>query len=429
VSFIVVASGLATIIISLAPALFASREDAAEALRLGTGSRPRQASFSRRALVAVQVAASFTLLVGGGMVLKGMQQLQTVDPGFDPERQLVARVDLVLQNYSEAEGRLFHRRLRENLIGRPEIEAVGLAFNIPLSLSMQTHGIEPEGYEIPEGERLLVDVNTVGEGYFEAMGISFIEGRPFNASDTPDTHPVVIVNEAFRDRFWPGESPLGKRVLRGDAWFDVVGMVPTGKYFGLGEDPKPYMYYAFGQHYEGMTNIHIRTAGDPLLMVDTVRREIGALDPTLPVQELNAMTGRIDFALMPFRIATGAMWTFGLIAVLLSSIGLYGLVAYFVNRQKREIGIRIALGAVRGDVLRHVIGRGMRLTVTGLAIGFIFALGAASLASTAIRGLRVFDPVLLGIPMILLGAIAFVASLFPALLAARIAPAETLRVE
>ncbi len=429
IGFIFVSSGLATILISLAPALFASREDITSALKTGLGLQPRRASFSRRALVAVQVAASFTLLVGGGMVLKGMQQMRSVNPGFDPEHQLVAQVDLLLNRYSEAEGRLFYRQIKERLMGLPEVESAGLAFTIPLSLSLVTHTIEIEGYEIPEGERIMVDVNTVDEDYFTTLGIPIVEGRPFTVFDTPDSRPVVIVNEAFRDRFWPEESPLGKRVLHGGNWHEIVGMVPTGKYLGLGEDPKSYMYYAYGQNYNGMMNVHIRTSTDPLLLADAVRREVAALDPSLPVNELNPMTGRIDFALMPFQIATVAMWTFALIAILLSSIGLYGLVAYFVNRQKREIGIRIALGAVKGNVLRHVIGRGMRLTIIGLGVGFVFALGAAVLASTAIPGLQPFDPVILGIPMVLLGVIAFVASLFPALLAARIAPAETLRSE
>jgi predicted permease len=389
----------------------------------------RRAAFSRRMLVTVQVAASFTLLVGGGLVLRGMQHMQDIDPGFEPENQLLVSLDLAMQGYSEEEGRIFFHDLKNRLNTMPGVEAVGLALNIPLSLMAQTHGCEPEGYEIPEGERLLVMVNTVDEGYLAAMGIPILEGRGFTAFDDEDAPPILVVNEAFRDRYWPGESPIGKRVKHADTWFEVVGMVPTGKYFALGEKPRPQYYYAFNQNYFGMMTVHVRVDSDPLALVDAVRREVADLDPMMPVGELNTMAGRISFSLMPYSIATGVMWMFGLIAVLLASIGLYGLVAYFVNRQTREIGIRMALGALNSDVLRFVVERGMRLTFVGLGIGLICSMGVSVLASTTLPGVRLFEPLLMGIPLLLLAVIALLASFFPARRAIRITPMDALRVE
>lgn len=426
--FIFVATVIAAVLISLTPAIQASRENIASALSSGDGMQPRQATLSRRMLVTVQVAASFTLLVGSGLVLRGMQHMQDVDPGFDPQNQLLATVDLAMQGYSDDEGRIFCRELKSRLRNLPGVEAVGMALNIPLSLTAQTNACEPEGYEIPEGERLLAGVNIVDEGYFAAMGIPILEGRVFTEFDNEEAPPVIIVNEAFRDRFWPGESPIGKRVKHADVWMEVVGMVPTGKYFSLGEDPSPHYYYAFDQNYFGMMTIHIR-GSEPLALVDAVRREVAELDPMLPVGELNSMAGRISFSLMPYSIATGVMFMFGLIAVLLASIGLYGLVDYFVSRQTKEIGIRMALGALNSDVLRFVVGRGMRLTFTGLAIGLVCAIGISMLARTVLPGLDSVEPLLLGIPLLLLGMIAFLASFFPAHRATRIAPVDALRIE
>jgi predicted permease len=427
--FMLAATVVVTLLIGLTPAIQALREDVVASLKSGDGRRPHRAHLARRALVAVQVAVSFALLAGGGMVLKGLRHMQQIDPGFDPDGQLVAGLDLTLQRYSEEEGRRFFTDLKERLLGLPGVEAVGLAFSIPLSLMMQTHGVEPEGYEVPEGERLLVDVNTVDEDYFTAMGIPILEGRAFTRFDDPAAPPVVIVNEAFRDRFWPGASPIGRRIKHGETWYEVVGMVPTGKYLGLGEEPRPYYYYAFAQDYIGMVNLHIRTSGNPLALAPAVRREVAELDPSLPVGELNTMRGRTAFALMPYTIATGAMWVFGLLSILLASIGLYGLVAYFVNRQRREIGIRMALGARERDVLWHVVGRGLRITLIGLAIGLVFALGTSVMVSGLIRGLHPIEPLVLGIPMLLLTAIALAASWFPARQAVRISPVEVMRSE
>jgi predicted permease len=428
-AFILAATVMVTFLIGLTPSVQALREDVVASLKSGEGRSPRRAHLARRTLVAVQVAVSFTLLAGGGMVLKGLHHMQGIDPGFDPEHQLVARLDLTLQRYTEEEGLNFFQELKQRLSGLPGVTSVGLAFNIPLSLSAQTHGSEPEGYEIPEGQRLLVDVNTVDEDYFTAMGIPILEGRTFTSFDNVDAPPVVIVNEAFRDRFWPGTSAIGRRLHHADHWYEVVGMVPTGKYLGLGEEPRPYYYYAFAQNYIGMVNLHIRTSGDPLALAPAVRREVAALDPTLPVGELNTMRGRTAFALLPYTVATGAMWVFGLFSILLAAIGLYGLVAYFVSRQRREIGIRMALGAKDGDVLRHVVGRGIRITLTGLAVGLVLALGTSVMVSSLIRGLRPIEPVVLGIPLLLLTAIALAASWFPARQATRIPPVEVMRSE
>ncbi len=395
--FIFISTAVATVLISLTPEIHATRANIVSALKSGDSMLSRRAALSRRMLVMVQVAASFTLLVGGGLVLRGMEHMREIDPGFDSENQLLVSLDLAVQGYSEEEGNILFHDLKNRLSTLPGVEAVGMAFNIPLSLMSQTHICEPEGYEAPETERLQVMVNTVDEGYFTAMGIPILEGRSFVTFDDEGTQPVLIVNEMFRDRYWPGESPIGKRVKHGDTWFEVVGMVPTGKYFALSEKPR--------------------------------RREVTDLDPMLPVGELNTMAERINFSLMPYSIASGVMWMFGFIAMLLASIGLYGLVAYFVNRQTREIGVRMALGALNSDVLRFVVGRSMRLTFIGLCIGLICATGVSVLASAAFPGIRAFEPLLMGIPLLILILIALLASFFPARRAIRITPVDALRVE
>ncbi|MFC1545368.1 ABC transporter permease [Gemmatimonadota bacterium] len=427
--FIFSATVAATVLISLTPAIHASRANIASALKSGSNMLSRRATFSRRILVIVQVAASFTLLVGGGLVLRGMEHMREIDPGFDAGNQLLLSLDLTVQGYSEEEGSAFFRDLKDRLSTLPGVEAVGMAFNIPLSLMSQTHVCDPEGYMIPEDERLQVMVNTVDEGYFTAMGIPILEGRSFGVFDDESAPPVIIVNEEFRDRYWSGESPIGKRVKHGDTWFEVVGMVPTGKYFSLSERSRPHYYYAFGQSYQGLMTIHIRSDSYPLALADAVRREVADLDQALPVDELSTMAGRISFSLMPYSIASGVMWMFGCIAMLLASIGLYGLVSYFVNRQTREIGVRMALGAVNSDVLRYVIGRGMRLTLVGLGIGLVCAAGVSVMAGATFPGIRAFEPLILGIPMLLLILIAFLASYFPARRAIRITPIDALKAE
>jgi predicted permease len=294
-------------------------------------------------------------------------------------------------------------------------------------LSSQQNGLSVPGYEPREGELMSVDFNVVDEGYFGAMGVELLAGRTFDERDDASGAPVIIVNEVMAQRFWPGESPLGKVVSTTGAEREVIGVVESGKYRTLGEEPLPYMYFAHGQIFRHDMTVHVRTQGDPGALTGALRDEVLALDPEMAVYSVQTMDSYLGLALMPARIAGVTLGAFGLLGLLLAAVGIYGVMAYSVAQRRREIGIRVALGADRGSVLGMVVRQGMVLAGIGVVIGLGGAFGASKFVTSLLYGGQAITPAtFLGVPFAL-SLVAFLATYLPARRAARLDPMKVLR--
>jgi putative ABC transport system permease protein len=282
-----------------------------------------------------------------------------------------------------------------------------------------------------------VHFNVVGPGYFETMRIPIFRGRSFTGQDRQGAPGVVIVNEAFAQRYWSGQDPIGKRLSLGWAQeggqpiypLEVIGVAKDGKYVTLGEDPRPFVYYPHRQNYEAAMTVLVRTTGDPKTLVEAVRNEVRALDPHLPTFDVKTLTEHMGITLLPVRLAATLLGIFGFLALLLAAVGIYGVVSYSVSQRTHEIGIRMALGARAWDVLRLVIAQGLSLTLIGVAIGLAAAFGATRFLTFLLYGISPTDPLTFVGLSALLAAVALLACYIPARRAMKVDPMVALRYE
>ncbi len=420
---------LAGLVFGLAPALQAANPDTVSAIKGQTAEGVGSSRVSR-GLVVAQVALSLVLLVSSGLFLRSLQGATEIDPGFDEPRSLVmAAVDPGLQGYDEARSREFLDRLLESVSAMPDVTAAGFVSDPPLGLGSSDRGVRVPGYEFTEEERRSIQYAYVTEGYLEAMGIDLIEGRTFTRQDDPTAPPVIIVNRRFRDRFWPGQSAVGQVVQTAGKDRTVVGVVETGKYRSLGEEPSEYMYLPQREIAETALALVARTAGDPREVLGRIQRTVRELDPDLPVSDLRTMEDHMGIALLPARLGGAVLGLFGVLGLVLAAVGIYGVMAYSVAQRTREIGIRVALGASAGRVLELVVGEGMRLALIGTVLGLAGAAAAARLVRGLLYNVSALDPVAFaGVPLLLVG-VAALAVYLPARRAARVEPMRALKVD
>jgi predicted permease len=418
----------------LLPALRASGTGPIESLKARGAEAPRGRRIALRdALVVAQVAGSLVLLVGAGLFLRSLSRAQAIDPGFDPERGLVFSLDLAAQGYDATRGSAFYRTLQERLAAAPGVAAVSFSTCLPLTLGGERRGFRAVGYAPGPGEDMEVASSFVGAAYFETMRTPLARGRGFTLQDAPGTRPVVVVNEAFVRRFWPGRNGLGERLVlpweEGEVEMEVIGVARDGKYSSLGEEPTPYIFYPHRQLYRSEMAVVVRTQGDPTALVPEVRRQVAALDATLPVYEVKTLLAHLGTALFPARAAATLLGLTGALALLLAAVGLYGVLSYLVTLRTREIGVRMALGASREDVVRLVVGRGLGLVASGLAIGLVLAGLVTRFASFLLYGTSPLDPLTFAAIPTLLLSVALLAAGEPARRALRVDPAVCLREE
>jgi predicted permease len=426
--FTFVVTVLTGVLFGLTPALASTRTDLVTVLKEGSPVQLSGASRLRRSLVVAQIALSLALLIGAGLAVRSLQNAHDLNPGFVPEHQLAASLELGMQQYDEVKGRQFVRSLRERLRNLSGVEAVGFSNSIPLHLSASQTGVLPEGYTPPPNANdPSIDYSIVDYGYFAAMGVPILRGRGFLETDNAASSPVMIINEMFAQRFWQGQNPIGKHVRRGDKDYLVIGVTGNGKYFSLGEEPKSFLYLPMEQIYRSSIYVHVRTAADPAGFLETVRREIGLIDDKLPVSDLQTMNDALGFAFLPARMAAGVVSAFASLALFLAAIGLYGVIAFSVSQGARDIGIRMALGAQSGDVLRLVIRGGMTLTAIGLAIGLAIGIMLMQLMKGILYGLSPMDPLSYTSAIAALAAVALLAMYLPARRAAKVDPIVALR--
>ena len=416
------------LLFGLAPALQATRPSLIPALK---GEAPAGQSRSRasKGLVVAQMALSIVLLVSAGLFLRDLMNVTTVNKGFVGENLLIADLEPSLQGYDRARSEELYRRLRDHLTALPNVRAVGYTAIVPLGLNESDSYVEIAGYTPSKNENMSLQRTQVTPGYFEAMGIPLKQGRGFTDQDDSASARVMVVNEQMAKKYWPGTSPLGRTVKYGGRDHTVIGVVPTGKYQRLGEPPTPFYYLAQAQHWSNALSIVVRTTGDPEAVAPALRSAAAGFDQNLPVSGVRTMSKHLGIALMPARLAGAALGVFGLLGLVLASIGMYGVMAYTVSQRRREIGIRMAIGAAAGDVVGMIMKQGLGLVIIGAAIGIAGALGASRLLRGVLYGSSVVDPVtFVGVPL-LLTAVAALASWLPARRASGVDPLEALRRE
>jgi predicted permease len=370
------------------------------------------------------------LLVGGGLMLRALRQAQTLDLGFDPQNAIEAGFDLRLQGYENGRGREFQKRLLERVGALPGAQAAGFADLVPVDLHFSRVPVFIEGQPPDRGASApRAMTSRVSPGYFQAMKTRLIAGREFTERDDEKAPRVAIVNETFARLYFPGEDPIGKRFSIGSAEsprMEIIGVAQDGKYAGLNEDPKPFAYRALWQSSLRSTSLIVRSSNDPQKMIAAVGRELREMDASLPVST-KTMVEHMSLPLLPARIAAGVLGSFGLLALLLAAIGIYGVMSYSVSSRTREIGVRMALGAQRSDVLKMVIGQGMKLTLIGVMIGLAAAVVLTRLMKSLLYGVSATDPLTYAAVVALLIHVALAACYIPARRSSRVDPIAALR--
>ncbi|HEX5964703.1 MAG TPA: ADOP family duplicated permease, partial [Pyrinomonadaceae bacterium] len=436
--FTLVISLATGLIFGLAPAWHSSNPDVVPVLKgdLDSSQRAkgRRRLSLRSALVVVQVALSLAVLVCGGLFIKSFRQAQTMDPGFGTKNALITTLDPELVGYDSERSRNFFRQAIERAASLPGVEAAATARLLPLGDSSNSSGpILREGETLARGSagRTIMN-NVISAGYFNAMQIPIVEGRDFDDRDHTKSQRVVIINQEMAKTLWPGENAVGKRILIGTDSKDpieVVGVVKTGKYRNLAEDAKPYFYHAMTQRRPANMNLVMRTSGDPRGLAGAIRKEMQSIDRSVPISSVKTMTEHLTYALWAPNMAASFSLAFGVLAILLSAVGLYSVMAYVVSQRTREVGIRMALGANRADVLKMITVQGMRLAVIGVVIGLLLSLGLARALSSLLIGVSGYDVTTFVIVSALLVLVALIACYLPARRATKIDPLVALRYE
>jgi predicted permease len=428
---VAVSSGL---FFGLAPALQATRADLATALK-DTGKTLRFRRFGARNLFVLgQVAGSMVLVAISALLLRDVQLADTLDIGFDPDNVTVLSLNLNHGDYDADAGRRFLQGLTERLERTPGVEAVAIAHWVPMSGSTWTQRVVPEGYDPASQDLPWSVVNGVTPGFFDLVGIPLMAGRDFTADDDADAPLVMIVNEAFAARFWPDQAPVGKTVqpVGYSVPAVVVGVVGDARYSKAdfaGEVTSPHYWFSSAQVYEPDSRVHIGTRGDQASIMRSIRDDVRALDPDLPIVELASMRDITERALEEERIAAVVLGGFGAAALLLAMMGIYGALAFAVVDRTRELGVRLALGARPERLVAMVVAQGLRTSAVGIVVGLFLSVLVAMGMQSLLVGVGTLDPVSLGGSVVLLALAAVVASVVPAVRAASVDPIQSLRVD
>ena len=431
-TFALVLSIVTGILFSLIPALQSSKPQLVPALKDESSMAGFRRSRLRNFLVIAQVSLSLVLLISAGLIVRSLQAAQKMRPGFNPENAVAISFDVSLQGYNEQRGRAFQRQVLERAQSLPQVESAALTDYLPLGLNYNSSTVYVEGTQFtgPSNLPIAVPIDS-GPGYFDVMGIP-LRGRDFRDDENKKESRFAIVNETFVKKLLNGQDPIGRRFnWHGptDPFFEIVGVVPDGKYNSLGEDPKPAVYTPLYRDYSGQVTLVARTHSDPRQVLSALRGEVQKLDPSVSVYAAKTLKEHLGTSLFPARMAAIALGSFGVLALILAAVGIYGVMSHVVAGRTREIGLRMALGAQLSDVQKLILKQGMFLAAIGSAFGLIIALGGARMMKSLLYGVSTSDPITFtGVALLLVG-IAFLACWVPARRASRVEPMIALRAE
>jgi macrolide transport system ATP-binding/permease protein len=421
---------MATLLLGLVPAMQTRKIDLAGALKsdsagvVGGGGR----AWIRSSLVVVQVSLSFALLVGAGLLLQSLKKIRNTSPGFSTHEVLDTAVNLTAAGYDAQRAQSFQDELLERVKALPGVESAAFGRMTPLSYgSFSSTPIAVDGYQPPPEEQPIVEYNEVGPNYFATMGIPLVSGREFTRADDEKAAIVAIVNETMAAKYWRGKNPMGERVQVKGRWMQVVGMAKDSKYESVRETPKPFFYVPLRQNLSRGAGLFIRTPLSPETMATALAREVHALDGNLAIFEVITLQEQVDRSTSPQQVAVTLIGVLGGLALLLATIGLYGVMSYAVSQSTRELGLRMALGAGASNLLRLVLSRGLALTAGGVLLGATVALGLTRLLGNLLYKVSPRDPLAFGSAFLVMTIAALAACFLPAWRATRTDPARALR--
>jgi predicted permease len=427
--FTIVVSLMCGVAFGLTPALRSARVQVASNLKDETQSAGYRKSRLRSVLMTAQIATCAVLLVGACLCVRSLRNASSIDPGFNTQHVIAATLDPASLGYSEAQVRGFYEQLSQHVRALPGVTAASFVNHLPLGPAReQTAATDALTQALNDKDAVPIDVLRVAPDYFQTMGIPLLRGRDFASSEGHEGSSVTIINEALAKRLWKNQDPLGRRIRlhQEKVGTEIIGVVKTGKYRTLGEDPVPVAYLP---QLPPARTLVVRTSGDPTALLDTMRREIHSVDPHIAATDLETMQQYMTLPLFPARTTGILLGISGFLALALTSIGLFGVISYIVSQRTHEIGVRMALGARNGDVLRLVVRHGFFLTIIGLVIGLGISFGAAQLLSSLLYGIGPTDlTTFIGVAL-LMCVVALLACYIPARRAVRVDPLVALRYE
>ena len=428
-----IATALATgLVFGLAPAWQSARADLNTTLKEGGRSAGAAGHHTlRRLLVVAEIALALTLLVGAGLCIRSMQKARRADVGLDPANILLAGLRIGMHGYTEETGKVLYARLQQQVTELPGVVSATLGSTFPLGLERGPQfTVRPEGYATQPNDNTSVPYAIVAPRYFSTLRTPLLAGRDFNDLDDERARPVAIVNEAMVRHFWPGMDPLGRRFRAGGRDRTIIGVVKTMKQYSINEAPQEFFYLPYRQGVWDLNlGLGIRTVGDPLALLPTLRAELHRIDPALEVWAAMPMTEYMQGAYLAPAFAMRLLGVLGAVALLLAAMGVYAVMAYSVNQRRAEFGVRMALGATGRDVLRLVLRQGLALAALGIVAGLVLAASASHLLASLLYGVSPFDPLTFTAIPLLLTAVAVTAAWLPARRATRVDPSEALRAE
>ena len=427
-AFAFVASLLSGITFGVLPALRSTRRDLIPGLKDERQLAGPRRSRLRGSLVVAQITVCLVLLISAGLCVRSLINARSIDPGFSTHNIAVAHLDPGSLGYTEAQDRQFYQQLLERVRALPGVKSASLSDYLPLGTSRSVHGVQIDGANPAPGQKdIPIQEASVAPDFFNTMGIPVLNGREFSIQDVQPNSGKVIINQAMATHYWPGRNPIGQHFKDGKQTVEIVGLVKTGKYRSLSEDPIDFMYLPLGP--QSQEFLVVRTGTGEEATLGEIRRVIQGLDPNVVPIEMESISQYMTLPLFAAHTTGVLLALFGLVALLLATIGLSGVVSYSVSQRTNEIGVRMALGADRLDVVRLILKQGMRLTGVGILIGLVLSFATTRVLAGLLYGIKADDPLTFASVALFLGAVAFISCYVPARRAASLDPMKSLRAE
>ena len=429
-SFALAVSLMTGLVFGLAPALQAADKDIAARVRDGSSGSGTRRTVAGNVLIVGQLALSLVLLVAAGLFARALDRGSRIDPGFDARGVATAGLNTESWGYDEARARAFQHDLRDRVAALPGVTQVSFADYLPLTMRSDGDNIQiADGHDADGSIGVPVGILKIDDGYFDALRIPVVAGRAITRADDASAPNVMVINESMARKYWPAASAIGHTVGYHGARVAIVGVVRDSKTSSLTEHDHPFAYLPLLQQWEGQQTLIVRTGGDPLALAPAIERVVQQINPALPRPVINTLLRENAAILIPQRVAVLVTGTLGGVALLLAAVGLYGIISHSSSRRRREIGIRLALGARRDDVLRMILGEGVRVTMAGVAVGLVLSAGATRLLVRFLFGISPLDGATFVSVSAMFMGIAAIASYLPARRAAAASPMHTLREE